>query len=236
MSTSPLLGLSYWLPGTSSPQSYQNDAVTRLDLFAANTVKSRTTAAQPGSPTVGDAYILPTSPTGTDWASFDAGDLVQAIKDATGTSVTYWVRYAPIDGMPIHVQDTGEVVEWGGAAYSILVPRRTVLALTATTTAGPTREIVASDGSRQTLLLDASTTGTLTLDASALSGYSGDVWFWIYNGSGGSITAVDGTGWQDTTFSQAIANGETLAVHGYWDNEKLYIVNTYVTTGDDRPA
>jgi hypothetical protein len=120
MSTSPLLGLSYWLPGTSSPQSYQNDAVTRLDLFAANTVKSRTTAAQPGSPAVGDAYILPSTPTGADWGSFDEGDIVQAIKDATGTSITYWVRYAPVVGFPIVVQDSSEIVAWNGADYDVL--------------------------------------------------------------------------------------------------------------------
>lgn len=60
-------------------------------------VLSATTVAQPGSPALGDAYVLTAAPTGTDWAS-------KAKNIATYTA-RGWVFRAPVEGLIVYVED-----------------------------------------------------------------------------------------------------------------------------------
>jgi hypothetical protein len=72
-------------------------------------VKSATTTAPPGSPTIGDVYRIPASPTG-DWAG-QANKL--AIRKAAG-----WTYVTPGKGYFHWVEDTTSFEYWSGAAWA----------------------------------------------------------------------------------------------------------------------
>lgn len=73
-------------------------------------VKSRTTAAQPGSPAAGDTYILPASATGTDWATFTA----KQIAHYYGGS---WKAWTPVEGTRVWVNDEDAVWVYNGTDW-----------------------------------------------------------------------------------------------------------------------
>lgn len=73
-------------------------------------VKSRTTSAQPGSPANGDTYILPTSPTGTNWSTFAA----KQIAHYYGGS---WKAWTPIEGIRVWVNDEDSVWVYNGTDW-----------------------------------------------------------------------------------------------------------------------
>lgn len=117
MTTTAKLGMTLWEAGSGNPSPAHNDALTRLDFFASNTVISRSTDAQPGSPTNGDAYIITGSATGADWGASPFAEFDIAVYE-TQDGITGWYRYDPVEGFPILVQDEGKIVYWDGAAYS----------------------------------------------------------------------------------------------------------------------
>ncbi|SFQ80854.1 Protein of unknown function, partial [Nitratireductor indicus] len=67
------------------------------ELTVKDAVLSATTTAQPASPTLGDAYIVPAAPSGTDWAS-------KAETVATFTA-RGWIFRQPYVGMVVYVED-----------------------------------------------------------------------------------------------------------------------------------
>lgn len=105
MSDTPRTGLTYWDAGISQPDIPYNDSMLQLDATHGLSVISATTTAQPGSPTTGQAYILPASPTGTNWAG-----------KATGTIALYygttWYFYAPWKGLRARAADSGYALEY----------------------------------------------------------------------------------------------------------------------------
>lgn len=88
--------------GTNAIFGSSVDVVQRgLDALVQSKVKSATTTAQPGSPSNGDTYLLPTSSTGAAWAGNDG-------KIARYSSVTSaWEFYTPQNGWETYAQDTG---------------------------------------------------------------------------------------------------------------------------------
>ena len=58
MSTTARLSLPYIAPQQAQKQVTYNAAMALLDQLVQPTVKSRTTAAPPGSPAEGDTYIV----------------------------------------------------------------------------------------------------------------------------------------------------------------------------------
>lgn len=72
---------------------------------------SATTTAQPGSPSVGDTYILPTGKTGAAWAGMTVGSL--AFYLSTG-----WLEVAPLAGWRCFVQDQLALFVFHGAAWN----------------------------------------------------------------------------------------------------------------------
>jgi hypothetical protein len=99
MSESPIL--EYWPEGIAAARIPANNNVRLLQALKINPAISATTAAQPGSPSEGDVYILPASPTGAQWAGFFEDDVV-IFYNAT------WTAYTPIDGLRKFVEDEGE--------------------------------------------------------------------------------------------------------------------------------
>src|SRR5690349_4650996 len=70
MSTTARLLLPYIAPQQAQKQVTYNSAMALLDQLVQPAVKSRTTAAPPGSPAEGDAYVVAPSATGA-WAGKD---------------------------------------------------------------------------------------------------------------------------------------------------------------------
>ena len=72
----------------------------RINVIVKDSALSATTSAQPASPSLGDAYIVPASPSGDDWAS-------QAKTVATYTA-RGWIFRQPFVGMVVYVEDTAD--------------------------------------------------------------------------------------------------------------------------------
>ena len=87
-------------------------AIRKAEFFAAGKViELEQTAAQPGAPAEGDAYVLPASPTGIDWAG--NGGKIALFIDAA------WLFFAPVDGMRVNVSNSATSFLAGAlAAYS----------------------------------------------------------------------------------------------------------------------
>jgi len=78
-------------------------------------VKSRTTAAEPASPAAGDTYILPASPTGTNWATFTAKQIVHYYGGS-------WKAWTPIEGVCLWVNDLDQLWAYNGTDWVLAVP------------------------------------------------------------------------------------------------------------------
>lgn len=93
--------LEYWPEGITAARIPANNNVRLIQALLLNPAISATTAAQPGSPSEGDVYILPASPTGSNWAGFFENDVV-IYYNAT------WTAYTPPEGLRKFVEDQGE--------------------------------------------------------------------------------------------------------------------------------
>jgi len=109
MSTTARLSLPYIAPQQAQKQVTYNAAMALLDQLVQPTVKSRTTAAPPGSPAEGDTYIVAPAATG-DWAGKD-GRFAAWLGGA-------WSFATPVEGWLAYVVDTGEL------AVSLRAPGR----------------------------------------------------------------------------------------------------------------
>lgn len=80
------------------------------DAFAAvpRLVLSRVVTAPPGSPVVGDAYIVPTDGT-TSW-----GVAAGTLRQWSGTA---WTTVTPAANVPVRVQDEDALIVWTGSAW-----------------------------------------------------------------------------------------------------------------------
>lgn len=97
-----------------------------IDALAQISVKSRTTAAQPGSPTNGDTYILPASATGTDWGGKATGTIAYYTTRKTTTTggsdstSTGWDFITPKRGFYANVEDESDALyTYDGSAWQV---------------------------------------------------------------------------------------------------------------------
>jgi hypothetical protein len=74
--------------------------IKRIDVIVRDSALSATEDTQPVSPTLGDTYIIPAAPSGTDWAS-------EAKTVATYTA-RGWIFRQPFVGMVVYVEDEEE--------------------------------------------------------------------------------------------------------------------------------
>jgi len=107
--------LEYWPEGITAARIPANNNVRLLQALKINPAISATEATQPGSPTEGDVYILPASPTGSQWSTFDEGDVV-IFYNAT------WTAYAPVDGLRKFVIDEAEDWQYIGGSTGAWSP------------------------------------------------------------------------------------------------------------------
>lgn len=112
MATTPTIGATLLVTGQANQETSYNDSINLLDGTAHSySVISRTTAAEPGSPTDGDWYLLPASPTGTNWSG-NANKLAGYYNG--------WVFVTRQKGFRIFVQDEGygRALTWDGTVWA----------------------------------------------------------------------------------------------------------------------
>jgi len=127
MTDTPRTGLNQWDSGITQPDIPFNNNMQRFDATVNLSVKSATTAAQPGSPANGDTYILPSSPSGAQWTGKAAGTIAYF-------NVS-WYFITPYRGMRALVEDTGADLKYTSSWVSVNVSvAEAVTALTSGTT------------------------------------------------------------------------------------------------------
>ena len=84
-----------------------------LDALVQPTAVSASTSAQPGSPTDGDLYIVPTGATGAAWSGQD-GKLARY-----SSAVPGWEFYAPREGWRVFVRDVNSSYVYSGSAWIV---------------------------------------------------------------------------------------------------------------------
>ena len=129
----PKLGFSfrYTLGESGWNTGYDNNNWRWLDVILRGVI-SATTIAEPGAPSNGDAYIVPPSATGTNWAGQD-GDIAYYDGSATGGS-DVWVFFTPVEGMRLWANDTNFAWEFNGTVWTSLLRFSTQSGITASTT------------------------------------------------------------------------------------------------------
>lgn len=110
MSTSPRLGLSYILPQQAQKHVSANESFRRLDTLVQMSAKSASLAAEPAAPAEGDAYILPASPSGANWAAMAAGS-VAVFQDGQ------WTGFPASAGWRSYVEDAAAFFAFNGAEW-----------------------------------------------------------------------------------------------------------------------
>jgi hypothetical protein len=123
MEQSPRLSLSYVMPQQAQKHVTVNETFRRLDALCQLSVRSRIISAEPGSPTEGDAYILPASPSGTAWDNYTAGNIA-TFQDGA------WIEVSAVEGLRAWVEDERKLVvftatAWKAAAREVLAADRT---------------------------------------------------------------------------------------------------------------
>lgn len=129
MASISILPFAKWVSGTNQNSVPANDNSLRNQILN-GLVISKATAAQPASPAEGDIYILPPTPTGSQWAGFDEDDLVIFMG---GT----WYAFAPVAGVVVNFDGHQEQYAadssggWAALSGSGAADRRAVTALAA---------------------------------------------------------------------------------------------------------
>jgi len=83
-------------------------------------ILNRTTTAEPGSPAVGDAYILQSTHTGTDWGS-DSGSVAGSIAIYANipglADSSKWIYLVPREGWRVYDRTANEWMFYNGSAW-----------------------------------------------------------------------------------------------------------------------
>jgi hypothetical protein len=92
---------------TSDGKRFKNDG-TRVNGFPGYAVDDDDLTAPPGSPAIGDSYLLPAAPTGA-WSAYGKHIAVYTQRD--------WVYIAPRTGMLVYVDDEDIYRRYNGTAW-----------------------------------------------------------------------------------------------------------------------
>lgn len=113
MSNTTNLVLPYLAVGQAQKHVTVNETLRRLDALVQLTVVSASTTAEPGSPSDGVVYFVPSGKSGTHWAGFAKWSLGYYRNGA-------WEQIAPREGWLAYVADTDQVLVYTGAAWTSL--------------------------------------------------------------------------------------------------------------------
>lgn len=110
--TSTKLQLPFLAAGQAQKHVTVNESLLRLDALVQCAVESKSTTAQPGSPSDGQIYILPAGKTGTNWGGMT--DLALAYyRDGA------WEQISPREGFVVYVKDADLFAHFDGANWII---------------------------------------------------------------------------------------------------------------------
>lgn len=115
MDQSPRLAFPYLQPNQAQKHVTLNEAMRLLDSVTSAAVVSRSLAAEPASPSEGEAYILPASATGDAWALFSANTLA-AFQDGA------WTGIVPVEGLRAWVEDEGKLCVFTSGGWAEISP------------------------------------------------------------------------------------------------------------------
>jgi hypothetical protein len=106
---SPRLALPFLAAGQAQKEMVHNEALQRIDALAQPVAKSADLATPPGSPTVGDCWIVAAMSTGA-WAGH-AGEIAQWTAGG-------WRFAHPAAGWRCHILDRGAAMLHDGAGWN----------------------------------------------------------------------------------------------------------------------
>lgn len=109
----PIWNWPTWPEGITQANQVYNDMLAAQDMQVGTRVLSRTTDAQPGSPSEGDAYIMTAGRSGAAWAGYDLNDIAFYIAGA-------WTAFAPAAAIRCWVVDDQQLVAWDGSAFFVV--------------------------------------------------------------------------------------------------------------------
>ncbi len=124
MSNSSNLVLPYLAVGQAQKHVTVNETIRKLDAIVQLSVVSATTMTQPGSPSDGAVYIIPSGKSGDQWAGFANGSLGYYRDGA-------WVEITPREGWLAFEKDTDQLLVYSGTAWALSAPGK-LLGLSAT--------------------------------------------------------------------------------------------------------
>lgn len=107
--TTPLYSLDEISQTQTAKHTTHNEALRKLEAVLGRAL-SRTTDAEPGSPSNGDVYIITGSASGTNWTAFSQYDIAYYGNGA-------WSAITPVDGMSIPVADENIRYYFDGATW-----------------------------------------------------------------------------------------------------------------------
>jgi hypothetical protein len=115
LSNTANLQLPYLASGQAQKHITVNESLQRLDALVQLAVTSATTSAEPGSPTDGAIYILPSGKTGTHWGAMANGALAYYRDGA-------WEEITPREGFTAFVKDADTVLAFDGVSWIRIAP------------------------------------------------------------------------------------------------------------------
>lgn len=110
----PLTPFERWLSGTNQNSVPANNNSLRSEIFNTDGIADDVTA-QPGSPSDGDWYIIPSGATGAEWGTF-AEDSVAIFYGGT------WYEFVPAEGNKVTCAGVIQVYTGSGGWEPITVP------------------------------------------------------------------------------------------------------------------
>ena len=120
---SPQLALDYISQSQKEAHVTANEFLEALDAHIHLSVKDRDLTAPPGSPTVGDRYLVAASPTGA-WSGW-AGRI------AVWMASLSWLSFVPKEGWRTWVDDEDREIQYDGTAWNEMVPNSIQTGITA---------------------------------------------------------------------------------------------------------
>src|SRR5262249_39927253 len=116
MSDTTRLQLPYLAAGQAQKHVTVNESLRRLDALVQLSAVSATTTAQPGSPSDGQIYLLPSGKTGADWGAMADGALAY-FRDGV------WEELTPKTGWRCYAEDADALYAHGASTWQRIAAR-----------------------------------------------------------------------------------------------------------------
>lgn len=196
--TTPILKLPEIASDQLSKDVTHNEALEQLEGMLIR-VLSMTVTAQPGAPAEGDTYLIPAGATGTDWATYSAGDIAHYYGGA-------WYNYAPTEGLCITNLADGLRYQRTATAWALLVTAPRFV------TEGKNADFTVTDADRGKIFLIDTSLGPVTATLSPATDNGFVVGFIKETSDANAVTIA-----ADAAAPDSIAGAASLDLAKQWD-------------------